>query len=220
MRARRTSSVISSSCSTSEKPCFRKLSAFSSWSPRLAAAESGIRSAGLRSGSSSQMAFAPAPGDYDICGGEQILQFFADITILYITGSSLQGFIHVLLAADMNHLKFLQKFRKNVRTAVFTATEPKTAADNQKHRLVRCKFCDLKTLQAGAGQQLLADRATGYGSPFLPEGSSVSPGSCSDLRSGRMLSLFARPGVMSDSGLLRVLHFFAAKTTGTDTNAL
>ena len=133
-------------------------------------------------------------GDYDICGGEQILQFFADITILYITGSSLQGFIHVLLAADMNHLKFLQKFRKNVPHGGIYRNGTKTAADNQKHRLVRCKFCDLKTLQAGAGQQLLADRATGYDRLSFRKVLQCLREVAADLRSGRNAQLVCQAG--------------------------
>ena len=70
----------------------------------------------------------------------------------------------------------------------------KTAADNQKHRLVRCKFCDLKTLQAGAGQQLLADQATGYDRLSFRKVLQCLREVAADLRSGRNAQLVCQAG--------------------------
>lgn len=101
MASYRVSLVTFSSSRTVEKPCFSKDRAFKIWSPRLAAAESGIKMFGFLRARISQMEFAPARDRMMSAAANRWRSGSVYVFVLYTSRAADEAFIQMAFPADM-----------------------------------------------------------------------------------------------------------------------
>ena len=101
------------------------------------------------------------PGDHDVGEGKKVGKFLFDVFKLNIALGVFQAFIGFSFAAEMDHLEFFQKFRKDTADMLVDRSCAEASADDHEDRLLAGKAAETAASLPVALKELLPDRSSG-----------------------------------------------------------